>query len=56
MPSAPSSFFRYKAGVKEIGILQKLAGMDPEDKRHIVRLISSFDHKKHLCMVFESLR
>lgn len=47
---------RYKAGLKEIGILDKLAGMDPEDKRHLVRLISHFEHRGHLCMVFESLR
>lgn len=47
---------RYKAGLKEIGILKKLSGLDPEDKRHVVRLISHFEHRGHLCMVFESLR
>ena len=41
--------------MKEVRILQKLAAIDPEDKRHIVRLISHFEYKEHLCMVFESL-
>ncbi|CAO1630583.1 unnamed protein product [Sympodiomycopsis kandeliae] len=45
----------YKAAHKEIGILNKLASLDPDDKRHIIRLISHFEHRGHLCMVFESL-
>lgn len=44
-----------KAGAKELEILQKLRQHDPEDKKHIVRLESSFEHKDHLCMVFENL-
>ena len=44
-----------KAGLKEIEILQKLTGADPEDKKHIIRLERSFEHKGHLCMVFENL-
>lgn len=46
---------RYKAGVEELGILKKLVGADPEDKRHCVRLLSSFKYRNHLCLVFESL-
>ncbi|UZJ56539.1 hypothetical protein CBS101457_005859 [Exobasidium rhododendri] len=45
----------YKAGIKEIAVLQKLAELDPEDKKHMIRLIGHFEHRKHLCMVFESL-
>lgn len=45
----------YKAGIKEIEILQKLTEADPEDKKHIIRLERHFEHKGHLCMVFESL-
>ncbi|THX62160.1 kinase-like protein [Aureobasidium pullulans] len=45
----------YKAGMKEIEILQKLAEADPEDKKHIIRLERHFEHKGHLCMVFENL-
>ncbi|CAE7100907.1 unnamed protein product [Rhizoctonia solani] len=45
----------YKAGQKEIQILNKLAQADPEDKKHVIRLDSSFEHRGHLCLVFESL-
>ncbi|KIW10486.1 hypothetical protein PV08_11450 [Exophiala spinifera] len=44
-----------KAGIKEIDILKDIAANDPEDKKHVIRLERSFDHKGHLCMVFESL-
>ncbi len=44
-----------KAGIKEIGILKDLAASDAEDKKHIIRLERSFEHKGHLCMVFENL-
>ncbi|KAK6347172.1 U4/U6 small nuclear ribonucleoprotein prp4 [Orbilia brochopaga] len=44
-----------KAGQKEIDILKKLAAHDPEDRKHCVRLERSFDHKGHLCLVFENL-
>jgi serine/threonine-protein kinase PRP4 len=44
-----------KAGIKEIGILNDIAANDPEDKKHIIRLHRFFDHKGHLCMVFENL-
>ena len=46
----------YKAGIKEISILRKLQEADPNDRKHVVRLIRTFEHKGHLCMVFESLR
>ncbi|PWN28337.1 kinase-like protein [Jaminaea rosea] len=45
----------YKAGIKEIAHLQKLARLDVDDKRHVVRLVSHFTHRGHLCMVFENL-
>jgi serine/threonine-protein kinase PRP4 len=48
--------FRYKAGQKEIQILNKLRQSDPEDKKHVVRLERTFEHRGHLCLVFESLR
>lgn len=44
-----------KAGLKEIEILKDLAANDVEDKKHVVRLERSFEHKGHLCMVFENL-
>ncbi|EJD06155.1 kinase-like protein [Fomitiporia mediterranea MF3/22] len=45
----------YKAGLKEAQILTKLRQADPEDKKHIVRLERTFEHRGHLCLVFESL-
>ncbi|EPQ64200.1 Bgt-3368 [Blumeria graminis f. sp. tritici] len=44
-----------KAGLKEIEILRKLNDADPEDKKHVIRLERYFEHKGHLCMVFENL-
>ncbi|KAF2145185.1 uncharacterized protein K452DRAFT_284574 [Aplosporella prunicola CBS 121167] len=44
-----------KAGVREIEMLEKLIENDPEDRRHVIRLQRQFDHKHHLCMVFEHL-
>jgi serine/threonine-protein kinase PRP4 len=51
-----SRMARYKAGQKEIQILNKLRQSDPEDKKHVVRLERTFEHRGHLCLVFESLR
>lgn len=48
--------YRYRAGVKEVQILNKLKQADPDDKKHIVRLERTFEHRGHLCLVFESLR
>ncbi|TFY81592.1 hypothetical protein EWM64_g2421 [Hericium alpestre] len=45
----------HKAGLKEVQILDKLKQADPEDKKHIVRLERTFEHRGHLCLVFESL-
>lgn len=44
-----------KAGMKEIEILLKINEADPEDKKHMIRLERHFEHKGHLCMVFEHL-
>ena len=45
----------YKAGTKEMDMLQLLNQSDPDDKKHIIRLLRHFDHKGHLCLVFENL-
>ncbi|TEB18138.1 kinase-like protein [Coprinellus micaceus] len=45
----------YKAGLKEAQILQKLRILDLEDKKHVVKLERTFEHRGHLCLVFESL-
>jgi hypothetical protein len=45
----------YKAGMKEIGLMTLLAEKDPENRNHIVRLYSNFEHREHLCLVFEPM-
>lgn len=45
----------FKAGLKELSTIQKLHELDPSNKQHVVKLIGSFDHKDHLCIVFENL-
>lgn len=47
---------RYKAAVREIAILKRIKDSDPGDKRHLVRLLRTFEWKGHLCLVFEGLR
>ena len=44
-----------KGGFTEIAILQKINKADPENCRHVVKFERHFDHKSHLCMVFENL-
>ncbi|KAF2633678.1 dual specificity protein kinase pom1 [Macroventuria anomochaeta] len=44
-----------KASQKEMDFLQQVNEADPQDKRHIIRLLGSFDHKGHLCIIFEHM-
>lgn len=45
----------YKAGKKELDILQRLMDNDPHNRKHLIRLLRHFDHRGHLCLVFESM-
>ena len=36
-------------------ILRKLSATDPEGKRHIIRMLSHFEFRGHLCLVFEPM-
>ncbi len=45
----------YVAGRKEAQILKLLNDADPEDKKHIVRMERTFEHRGHLAIVTESL-
>ncbi|EJD48800.1 kinase-like protein [Auricularia subglabra TFB-10046 SS5] len=45
----------YKAGMKEVATLMRIRQADPDDKRHFIRLERTFEHRGHLCLVFESL-
>ena len=47
---------RYKAGMKEISILSKLKELDPDDKKHVIRMEDTFEFNNHLCIVFENLQ
>ena len=44
-----------KAGQTETVILRKLAGADPEGRRHCIRLLQTFEYRHHYCLVFEPL-
>ena len=44
-----------KAAATEVDVLNRLKEKDEGDYQHIVRLDRSFEHKGHLCMVFENL-
>jgi hypothetical protein len=54
--SGMTTLGRHRAGLKEVQILNRLKQADPDDKRHLVRLERTFEHRGHLCLVFESLR
>lgn len=45
----------YKAGLKELNILKQLNNADLANESHIIQLKDSFDHKNHLCLVFENM-
>ena len=44
-----------KAAVTEVSVLLNLKEKDPQNRKHVVRLERYFEHKGHLCMVFENL-
>lgn len=46
----------YKAGQKELTFLKKLMEADPDNRKHVIRLKRHFEHRNHLCLVFETLR
>jgi serine/threonine-protein kinase PRP4 len=45
----------YKAGQTERVILRKLAEADPAGRRHVIRMLGSFEYRHHLCLVFEPM-
>lgn len=44
-----------KQAQTEISVLKFLNGKDPEDRFFVVRLLDTFVHKHHTCLVFENL-
>eukprot|EP00003_Mantamonas_plastica_P015687 TRINITY_DN2645_c1_g3_i1.p1 TRINITY_DN2645_c1_g3~~TRINITY_DN2645_c1_g3_i1.p1 ORF type:complete len:622 (-),score=252.31 TRINITY_DN2645_c1_g3_i1:40-1905(-) len=45
----------FKAGKKEIELLDKLIKDDPSNKKHCIRLLDHFEQRNHLCLVFEEM-
>ena len=44
-----------RAGQLELEILREIQRADPAGKRHNIRLLSHFDHRNHICLVFEPM-
>jgi serine/threonine-protein kinase PRP4 len=44
-----------KAAALEMRILQLLAKEDPDNRKHCIRLVRSFEYRHHVCMVFEPM-
>lgn len=44
-----------RAAQKELEILRALATADPDGRYHCVRLLHTFEHRAHVCLVFEPL-
>ena len=44
-----------RAGQLELSLLREIQDADPEGRRHNIRLLSHFDHRAHLCLVFEPM-
>ena len=44
-----------QSGEKEIEIVKLLNKADPQDKRHVIRLLDQFEYNNHLCLVYECL-
>jgi hypothetical protein len=44
----------FKAGQREVAFLEQLARNDPDGRRHCIRLVAHFEHRGHLCLVFEA--
>lgn len=46
--------FRNQAKI-EINLLEEMNSQDADDSYHVVRMLRHFEHRKHLCIVFELL-
>ncbi|KAG2429206.1 hypothetical protein HXX76_010976 [Chlamydomonas incerta] len=45
----------YKAALTEQAILRKLSSTDPDNRKHCIRMLRSFEFRKHMCLVFEPM-
>jgi len=44
-----------KAAEKEVDILNRLSQADKGNKKHVIRLLTTFDYRDHYCLVFECM-
>ncbi|KAI8468803.1 MAG: kinase-like protein [Monoraphidium minutum] len=44
-----------RAAQLEMRILKALADADPDNRKHVIRLLRSFEYRSHVCLVFESM-
>jgi len=44
-----------RAGQKELEFLRLLSAQDPDNRKHVVKLLHHFMHRGHLCLVFEPM-
>jgi serine/threonine-protein kinase PRP4 len=44
-----------KAAEKEVDILNRLNQADKGNRKHVIRLLSTFDYRDHYCLVFECM-
>eukprot|EP00055_Hartaetosiga_balthica_P014749 m.82895 g.82895 ORF g.82895 m.82895 type:complete len:448 (+) comp8679_c1_seq1:64-1407(+) len=45
----------HKQALIEINLLEQIKRVDCNDEHHLVRLLRTFEHRNHLCLVFELL-
>ncbi|KAL3130724.1 hypothetical protein ABBQ38_000071 [Trebouxia sp. C0009 RCD-2024] len=44
-----------KAAQTEKVVLRKLSGADPDNRRHCIKLLRTFEYRGHLCLAFEAM-
>lgn len=44
-----------KAAALEQRILRMLSDKDPDNRKHIIRMLRTFEYRHHVCMVFEPM-
>jgi serine/threonine-protein kinase PRP4 len=44
-----------KAAALEQRILRMLSDKDPDNRKHVIRLLRTFEYRHHVCMAFEPL-
>jgi serine/threonine-protein kinase PRP4 len=42
--------------MKEIQMLKRLKENDPEGRKHCIQFLGHFEHRGHLCLMFEPMR